>query len=104
MSQPDEPRSAPTIVDPAARNEGPPDLDNPFKDPTIPPPLVFPSGSREASRSPVAMGRVARIDTGRGTANRSPVSPVVCRSNLQIVERIERTATNKSLYFSLRAQ
>ncbi|KAF8439537.1 hypothetical protein BGX38DRAFT_873538 [Terfezia claveryi] len=91
MSQPappEEPRSIPTmlpVVDPAARNEGPPDLDNPFSDPTIPPPLVFPGGSRQASRSPAAMGRVTKIDTGRGTTNSSPVSPVVCKGYL-IVE------------------
>jgi len=92
MSQPappEEPRSSPTmfpVVDPAARNEGPPDLDNPFKDPAIPPPLVFPGGSRQASRSPAATGRVTRIDTGRGATDPSPVSPVVCKCNFLIVE------------------
>ncbi|RPB23202.1 hypothetical protein L211DRAFT_787139, partial [Terfezia boudieri ATCC MYA-4762] len=91
MSQPappEEPRSLPTtlpVVDPAARIEGPPDLDNPFSDPAIPPPLIFPGGSRQASRSPAAMGRVTRIDTGGGTTNSPLVSPVVCKGNL-IVE------------------
>lgn len=69
-----EPRNSPP-VNPAARIEGPPDLDNPFKDPAVLPPLVFP-GARQASRSPVAMGRVARIDTGRQSTDASSVSPV----------------------------
>ncbi|KAF8425859.1 hypothetical protein EV426DRAFT_641343 [Tirmania nivea] len=91
MSQsapPEEPRSSPTmfpVVDPAARNEGPPDLDNPFKDPA---PHVFSGGSRQASRSPAATGRVTRIDTGRGTTKPSPVSPVVRRGNLWLSKRI----------------
>jgi len=82
---PEEPRSPPTTfsaVDPAARNEGPPDLDSPFKDPTIPPPLTFPGSARQASRSPAATGRVTRIDTSGGASNPSPVSPVVCRGSL----------------------
>lgn len=79
MSQPAPPEESPKVlpvINPAARNEGPPDLDSPFKDPAFLPPLVFPGGPRQASRSPAATGRVARIDTGRGVTDPSPVSPV----------------------------
>lgn len=69
------------VVDPAARNEGPPDLDNPFQDPLVPPPLVFPGG-RHSSRSPVSTGRVTRIHTGGPPSDTSPVSPVVSGTSL----------------------
>lgn len=70
------------VVDPAARNEGPPDLDNPFQDPLVPPPLVFPGG-RHSSRSPVSTGRVTRIHTGGPPSDTSPVSPVVSGTSLE---------------------
>jgi len=65
---------AQVVVDPAARVMEP-YLEDPFRDPQIPPPLIYPGG-RHSSRSPAATGRVTRIDTSQSREPTSPVSPV----------------------------
>ncbi|KAF8473443.1 hypothetical protein BDZ91DRAFT_790184 [Kalaharituber pfeilii] len=73
MQEAEAKAAVPNPVDLAARNDGPPDLENPFQNPVIPAPLTFPG--RGPRTSPAATGRVPRIDTGAGV-DESPVSPV----------------------------
>ncbi|KAI5808596.1 hypothetical protein DFH27DRAFT_231924 [Peziza echinospora] len=97
MANPQEPAAAGTTaagpapaaplasgpVNPASRNDGPPDLDNPFSDPQALAPLTYPGGGSAPiipgggarSRSPAA--RLPKIDTRRSSSDTSPVSPVV---------------------------
>jgi len=74
MSQP-KPQLDTHMVDPAARVVEMPYLEDPFRDPQVPPPLVYPGG-RQSSSSPVATGRVTKIDTSQSHEPASPVSPV----------------------------
>lgn len=90
------------LVDSAARAMEMSFLEDPFRDPQIPPPLVYPSG-RQSSPSPVATGRVTRLDTGHSHEPTSPVSPMVSFPSCS-VERIvkeifvERSQQNRVLW------
>lgn len=75
MNRP-KPQVETQVIDPATRAMDMQYLEDPFRDPQIPPPLMYPGG-RRSSPSPVSTGRVTKIDTSHSPEPPSPVSPVV---------------------------
>ena len=94
------PQVEPQVVNPAARVMEMPFLEDPFRDPQVPPPLVYPSG-RQSSPSPVATGRVTRIDTGHSHEPTSPVSPVVSVPSCSVESQEKGELLKKSFSYAV---